>query len=87
MDSAKFEEHFPYKNESFEIIGICMNAHRFFADFVVLQKIILEIKVAENELANDQIAQTINYLKASGCKIGLLVNFGRLWLEYKRLIF
>jgi GxxExxY protein len=31
--------------------------------------------------------QTLNYLKASGCKPGLIVNFGKSSLEYKRLIF
>ena len=50
-------------------------------------KIILEVKSAEGGLANEQISQTINYLNASGCKIGLLVNFGRIKLVYKRLIF
>ena len=38
-------------------------------------------------MADDQIAQTINYLKASGCKIGLLMNFGRSKLQHKRSIF
>ena len=61
--------------------------HSYFADFVVCDKIILEIKAAEGGLGDAYISQTINYLKASGCKIGLLVNFGRRSLEYKRLVF
>jgi len=61
--------------------------HRFFADFVVMDKIILEIKAAEGGLAEAHLAQTLNYLKASGCKLGILVNFGRQSLEYKRLVF
>ena len=61
--------------------------HKFYADFVLNDKIILEVKSAEGGLADEQIAQTINYLKVSGCKIGLLVNFGRSKLEYKRLIY
>lgn len=61
--------------------------HKFYADFVLSKSIILEVKAAEGGLSDDQVAQTINYLKVSGCKIGLLVNFGRTSLEYRRLIF
>ena len=61
--------------------------HKFYADFVLFDKIILEVKAAGGGLADDQIAQTLNYLRVSGCKIGLLVNFGRMRLEYKRLIY
>jgi GxxExxY protein len=60
--------------------------HKFYADFTVGTEIILEIKAAEGGLSDDQVAQTINYLKSSGCRIGLLVNFGRISLEYRRLI-
>ena len=61
--------------------------HKFYADFVLFDKIILEVKAAEGGLAEEQIAQTLNYSKVSACKIGLLVNFGRLRLDYKRLIY
>lgn len=61
--------------------------HKFFADFVVDDNIIVEIKAAEGAITGENIAQTLNYLKASDCKVGLIVNFGRKSLEYKRLIF
>jgi len=61
--------------------------HNFYADFVVFNNIILELKAYEGGISDDNIAQTLNYLKASGCKVGLLINFGRRKLEYKRLIF
>ncbi len=61
--------------------------HKFYADFVVNDKIILEVKADEGGIANEQFAQTLNYLKVSGCKVGLLVNFGRIRMEYKRLVF
>ncbi len=57
----------------------------FNADFTVYNKIILEIKAKEN-FSNDDIAQTINYLKLSGYKLGLLINFGKSKLEVKRLV-
>ena len=59
--------------------------HQFYADFVVYDKIILEIK-GISTLNDEHIAQTINYLKVSGNRLGLLVNFGREKLEYKRLV-
>ncbi len=131
MDSAENISKLVLKDETFTIIGICMDVHsilghgflevvykdaiehellvkgitferekqypiefkgivlphKFYADFVVMGRIILEIKAAEGGLADAQISQTLNYLKASGCQVGLLVNFGRKRLEYKRLVF
>ena len=63
-----------------------MLAHKFWADMVVFEKIILEVKCV-SVLTDEHIAQTINYLKVSGNTLGLLVNFGRGKLEYKRLVF
>ena len=60
--------------------------HKYYADFVVYDKIILEVKSVAG-LMNEHITQTLNYLKVSGNKLGLLVNFGRMKLEYKRLVF
>ncbi|HTN06149.1 GxxExxY protein [Agriterribacter sp.] len=59
--------------------------HKFYADFVVMDKIILEVKCVA-ALTDEHISQTINYLKVSGNKLGLLVNFGRGRLGYKRLV-
>ena len=57
----------------------------YYADFLCYKKIIVEIK-ALSELAKEHDAQIINYLKATGCKVGLLVNFGSQSLEYKRFV-
>jgi len=59
--------------------------HKYFADFVVLDKIILEAKAIE-ALTDSHIKQTLNYLAASKLKLGLLVNFGEDSLNYKRVI-
>lgn len=61
--------------------------HRFYADFVVLDKVIVEIKAKEGGIAEEDYAQAINYLKCSGCKVGLILNFGKLKLEIKRVIY
>ena len=61
--------------------------HKFYADFIVFDKVIVEIKAKEGGMAEEDYAQTLNYLKVSGCKIGLILNFGKLKLEIKRVIF
>ena len=58
----------------------------YTADIVVDNKIILELKVAKT-ICDEHIAQTLNYLKATGFKLALLINFGEEKLEYKRLIY
>ena len=57
----------------------------FISDIVVGDKVLIEIK-AVNQLNKLHDAQLINYLKATGIKIGLLVNFGEK-LEFKRRIY
>ncbi|MBC8321343.1 MAG: GxxExxY protein [Bacteroidetes bacterium] len=54
------------------------------ADFICFDKIIVETK-ALSELSGIDEAQVINYLKATGLKIGLLINFGAESLEHIRL--
>ena len=53
---------------------------------VVADEIILEIKCVKT-FTDEHISQTINYLKASGKKLALLINFSREKLEYKRIIY
>ncbi len=118
-----------YKDESYRIIGICMEIHNnlgagfseivykdaleyefekgripyerekkylvyykgtvlphyFYADFVVYGRIILEVKGVAM-IADEHMAQCINYLKISTNKLALLVNFGETRLNYKRIV-
>jgi GxxExxY protein len=57
--------------------------HKFYADFIVNEDIILEVK-AVKEFSNEHIAQVLNYLKLANSEIGLLVNFQTKSLQYKR---
>src|SRR5882724_6774797 len=58
----------------------------FSPDFLCYEKIILEIK-AVSGLVDEHRAQLLNYLSATGCKLGLLVNFGHYpKLQYERLL-
>jgi len=56
----------------------------FFADILVEGKVIVELKATKG-LAPEHMAQTINYLKATGLDTALLINFGRQKLDYRRL--
>ena len=58
---------------------------KYEPDFICLDKIIVEIK-AVSALADEHRAQVLNYLNATGFKLGLLVNFGHYpLLEWERL--
>ncbi len=58
---------------------------KYYADFICFQNIIVELK-AVNKLEQAHTAQTLNYLKATKFKKGLILNFGAKSLEYKRVI-
>ena len=59
--------------------------HKFYADFVLFDKIILELKSCE-KIDPKHIAQCINYLKVSSNKLAVLANFNNKSLEYKRIV-
>jgi GxxExxY protein len=58
---------------------------QFICDLLVNGQVLIELK-AINSLTDLEMAQVLNYLKATGLKIGLLFNFGAKSLEYKRII-
>ncbi len=57
----------------------------YHADLLVDESVIVEIKVAKIYNPEDE-AQLLNELKATGIKVGMLVNFGRARVDYKRMI-
>ena len=58
----------------------------YFADLLVNEVVICEIKAGEG-LATAHQAQLLNYLKATGVKVGLLLNFGSSRVQFKRMVF
>ena len=58
----------------------------YVADLLVNDQILLEIK-AVNRIQDAHLAQCLNYLKATGYKICLLINFGKPRVEVKRVVF
>ena len=57
----------------------------YVADLVVEEKLIVELKCVDR-FANEHLAQCINYLKASGLGVALLINFPRPRVEWKRVL-
>ena len=58
----------------------------FRADLFVGDVVIVELKTAKNYCAEDE-PQLLNELKATGIKVGLLINFGRTKVEFKRMVY
>jgi len=64
----------------------CQLSRFYLADLVCYDKIIVELKAIESLTSRDE-AQLLNYLKASGLKVGVLINFsGFPKMEWKRLV-
>lgn len=81
-------EKIPYQREkSLPILFLGQKLKKeYYADFVCYGKIILEFK-AVSSLAPAHEAQLMNYLKASGMKVGLLCNFSQPSFVYRRLAY
>ncbi|PIF60294.1 GxxExxY protein [Flavobacterium plurextorum] len=81
------ENNIPFEREkeySIEYKGRIL-PHKFYADFVINEDIILEVK-AIKEFSTEHIAQILNYIKLSNSEVGLLVNFQTKSLQYKRYV-
>ena len=89
-DAIEYEfqqNNIPYQREkefSVAYKGTTLN-HKFYADFVVFDKIILEIKTVDC-FNNSHYNQCLNYLKISKNKLAILANFNLLSLQQKRII-
>jgi GxxExxY protein len=79
--SSPFERETPLP---IEYKGMILPTH-YRADFICFSEIIVEFK-ALSRLSNIEEAQLLNYLKATGLKRGLLINFGTSSLQYQRLV-
>lgn len=84
----EFEQNkIPYQREKEFVVNYKDTTlkHKFYADFVVFDEIILEIKTVDCFNAS-HYNQCLNYLKVSKNELALLVNFNSISLEYKRIV-
>ncbi|MBP6180652.1 GxxExxY protein [Flavobacterium sp.] len=89
-DAIEYEfqqQNIPYQREKEFSVNYknTILKHKFHADFVVYDKIILEIKTVDC-FNNSHYNQCLNYLKVSKNKLAILANFNLVSLEYKRII-
>jgi GxxExxY protein len=70
---------------AFHVMYKGANVGTYIADMVVEEQVVVELKSVEG-LSSVHTAQCLNYLKASGIHTGLLINFGRPRIEYRRLV-
>ena len=78
----------PYyrEHELFVLYKSVKLKHKFRSDFTVYDKIIVEVKAHEVPSFGENFEQTLNYLRATEFRLGLIVNFGKKSLEFKRII-
>ncbi len=75
--------------ESQKELAIYYKGHRlkktYAVDFLVYEKVVVELKALDH-LTSKEESQLLNYLKATGLEVGVLVNFGAASLEWKRMV-
>lgn len=80
-------QNIPYEREktiNIQYKGVQLSKY-YKVDFLCYDNIIVELK-ALSELNGNHRSQVINYLKATGLKVGLLINFGQSSLKYERIV-
>lgn len=73
------------KQKPIDVVYKTQNVGQYFADIIVSDLVIIELKAVEN-LCPEHEAQLTNYLRATDCEVGLLLNFGKT-PQFKRKIF
>lgn len=81
------QEGLKYQTEkSFKVSYQGISVGSFKADLIIEDKVIVELKALTGNIPNIFESQVLSYLKASGLKTGLLVNFGNRKCQVKRLV-
>jgi GxxExxY protein len=62
-----------------------VNVGEYIPDLIVFDKIIVDTKAIE-KIGNNEKAQIINYLKITGLRVGLVLNFKHAKLEWERIV-
>jgi len=80
------QQEIPYAQQPrFPVIYKSVNVGEYIPDLIVFDKIIVDTKAIE-QIGNNEKAQIINYLKITVLRVGLLLNFKHVKLEWERII-
>ena len=81
----KLNNRLVVEQKEFRVIYRDREVGCYFGDLVVDEKVIVEVKAVER-LDNIHRAQLLNYLRISGLRVGLLLNFANPKMEYERIV-
>ena len=70
---------------SFSVVYKGQSVGEYFADILVENALVIELKCVDR-LTNDHLAQCLNYLRASGMSLCVLINFQKPMVEWKRVV-
>ena len=80
------QQEIPFAEQPrFPVIYKSVNVGEYIPDLIVFDKIIVDTKAIE-QIGNNEKAQIINYLKITGLRVGLLLNFKHAKLEWERIV-
>ena len=76
----------PYRQQPrFDVEYKSVKVGEYVPDLICFDRIVVDTKTIER-ITNHEIGQMMNYLKITGCKLGLLLNFKHARLEWKRIV-
>jgi GxxExxY protein len=76
----------PYNQQPrFDVLYKEVNVGYYIPDLIVNEKIIVDTKVVDH-ITDHEVGEMMNYLKITGLKVGLLINFKKARLEWKRVV-
>ncbi|MEW6183372.1 MAG: GxxExxY protein [Bacillota bacterium] len=79
-------QNIPYRQQArFDVVYKSVKVGEYVPDLIVFDRIVVDAKVIE-QITDHDIGQVLNYLKITGLKVGLILNFKRARLEWKRIV-
>ena len=80
------QQGIPYKQQPrFDVVYKGIKVGEYVPDLIVFDMVVVDTKVIE-KITDHEIGQVLNYLKITGLKLGLVINFRRARLEWKRIV-
>jgi len=76
----------PFKQQPrYEVLYKGVNVGEYIPDLIAFDQVVVDTKVID-KITDSEIGQILNYLKITGLKVGLILNFKRQKLEWKRVV-